>query len=112
MLDVSYAPREETIAELALDEVSYSISGCSILHYEIEVEAKGLSGETHLVRFTDLIRQTYPARLMRWDHNKLITGIAMEELIKDGRIASIPGRMTRLSRSSYDAIDAYLKKMH
>jgi inorganic triphosphatase YgiF len=112
VLDVSYALREETMAELALDEVSYSISGCSILHYEIEVEAKGPSGETHLVRFTDLIRQTYPARLMRWDHNKFITGIAMEELIKDGRIASIPGRMTRLSRSSYGVIDAFLKKMH
>jgi len=36
----------------------------------------------------------------------------MEELMKDGRIAAIPGRMTRLSRSSYGVIDAYLKKMH
>jgi hypothetical protein len=35
----------------------------------------------------------------------------MEELMKDGRIASVPGGMTRLSRSSYDVIDAYLKKI-
>jgi inorganic triphosphatase YgiF len=111
VFDVSYTLREETIAELALDEVSYSISGCSILHYEIEVEAKGPSCETHLVRFTDLIRQTYPDRLMRWDHNKLITGIAMEGLMKDGSLSAVPGKIIRLSRSSYDAIDAFLNKM-
>lgn len=111
VFDVSYAQRKEIIAELALDEVSYSISGCSILHYEIEVEAAGSSNENHIIRFTDLIRNSYPHKLMRWDHNKLITGMAMEELIKDGTLASVPGRMTHLSRSSYDVIDAFLKKI-
>jgi inorganic triphosphatase YgiF len=109
VFDISYALRGETIAELALDEVSYSISGCSIYHYEIEVEAKEPSSAGHIVRFTDLMKSAYPEVLMRWDHNKLITGIAMEELMKDGRIASVPGGMTRLSRSSYDVIDAFLK---
>ncbi len=111
MFDVSYALREEPIAELALDEVSYNISGCSILHYEIEVEAANPSSENHIIRFTDLLRNSYPEKLMRWDHNKLITGIAMEGLMKDGMITSVPGGMTRLSRSSYDMIDAFLKKM-
>jgi inorganic triphosphatase YgiF len=111
VFDISDAFREETLAELALDEVSYSIPGCSILHYEIEVEATSPSFENHIVRFTDLLRSSYPEKLMRWDHNKLITGIAMEELMKDGRIASVPGKMTRLSRSSYDVIDAFLKKI-
>jgi inorganic triphosphatase YgiF len=110
VFDVSYADREEAIAELALDEVSYSLSGCSIPHYEIEVEAASSSSENHIVRFTDLLRTLYPHKLMRWNHNKLITGMAMEELMRDGRIASVPGGMTRLNRSSYDLIDAYLKK--
>jgi len=109
--DVSNALRKGTIAELALDEVSYNISGCSILHYEIEVEAASPCFENHIVRLTDLLKTSYPEILIPWDHNKLITGIAMEELMKDGRIAYVPGGLTRLSRSSYDAIDAFLKKM-
>jgi inorganic triphosphatase YgiF len=111
VFDISDALREETFAELALDEVSYSISGCSILHYEIEVEATSPSFENHIVRFTDLLRSSYPEKLMRWDHNKLITGNAMEELMKEGRIASVPGKMAHLSRSSYDVIDTYLRKI-
>lgn len=111
VLDVSSVDRRETIAELALDEVSYSISGCSILHYEIEVEGTNSSSENHIVCFTDLLRNSYPHKLMRWDHNKLITGMAMEELIKDGTLVTVPGKMTRLSRSSYDVIDAFLKKI-
>jgi inorganic triphosphatase YgiF len=109
VFDISYARREETIAELALDEVNYSISGCSILHYEIEVEAKAPSSAGHIIQFTELMKSAYPENLMRWDHNKLITGIAMEELMKERKIASIPGGMTRLSRCSYDLIDAFLK---
>jgi inorganic triphosphatase YgiF len=111
VFDVSCASTEEIMAELALDEVSYSICGCSILHYEIEVESRSFSTEHQMVLFTDLLRNTYPHKLMRWDHNKLITGIAMEKLMKDGRIASVPGKIIRLSRSSYDVIDAFLKKM-
>jgi inorganic triphosphatase YgiF len=110
VFDISDALREETFAELALDEVSYSISGCSILHYEIEVEATNPSSENHIVRFTDLLRSSYPEKLMRWDHNKLITGIALEKLMKDGGITSVPGKVTHLSRSSYDVIDAFLQK--
>jgi inorganic triphosphatase YgiF len=109
--DVSYAPGNETIAEIAVDEVGYSISGCTILHCEIEVEAKDPSASGHIVRVTDHMKSLHPEALMRWDHNKLITGIAMEALMKDGKIASIPGSITRLSRFSYDMIDAFLKKM-
>jgi len=109
VFDVSYSGREEPIAELALDVVCYCISDKGIFHYEIEVEATSPSFENHIVLFTDLLRTSYREKLMRWDHNKLITGIAMEELMKDGRIASILGGMTRLSRSSYDVIDAFLK---
>jgi hypothetical protein len=63
-----------------------------------------------MARFTELMRTSYPDKLMRWDHNKLVTGMAMERLMKDGRIGSAPQGAPCLDRSSYHAIDAYLKK--
>lgn len=108
--DISCCGKEGIIAELALDEVCYFMSGCRILHYEIEVEAKGPSCETDMMHLTDLIRQAYPDRLTRWDYNKLLTGFAIERLISEGMIAVQPGKALHLSRSSYDAIDVFLKK--
>jgi hypothetical protein len=108
--DISRSGKEGIIAELALDEVCYFISGCCILHYEIEVEAKGPSCEPDIMHLTDLIRQAYPDRLTRWGYNKLLTGLAVERLISEGMLAVQPGKALHLSRSSYNAIDVFLKK--
>ena len=107
--DISCVGKEDIIAELALDDVCYLISGCRILHCEIEVEAKLPSSEPHIVLLTGLMRQAYPERLRRWDHNKLLTGLAIERFIAEGMLAVQPGEPLHLSRSSYDAIDAFLK---
>ena len=109
--DISCAGREDIIAELALDEVCYLISGCRILHYEIEVEAILPSCEPHIVLLTGLIRQAYPDRLTRWNHNKLLTGFALERLVSAGMLSVQPGEPLHLHRSSYDAIDAFLKNL-
>ncbi len=109
--DISCAGKEDIIAELALDEVCYLISGCRILHYEIEVEAKVPSCEPHIVFLTGLIRQAYPDRVTCWDHNKLLTGFALERLVSEGMLSVQPGETLHLHRSSYDAIDVFLKNL-
>jgi adenylate cyclase class IV len=109
--DISCAGKEDIIAKLDLDEVCYLISGCRILHYEIEVEAIVPSCEPHIVLLTGLIRQAYPDRLTRWDHNKLLTGFALERLVSEGILAVQPGETLHLHRSSYNAIDVFLKNL-
>lgn len=99
----------EPLAELALDAVRYCIRDKELLHHEIEVEARNPSSELHMTRFTGLLRTYYPDNLMRWDHNKLVTGMAMDRLMTYSRISSAPQGAPCLDRSSYHVIDAYLK---
>ncbi len=107
--DISIPGVRKPLAELAMDAVCYRIADVGIFHYEVEVESKKPGFESETVRFTDILKASFPGRLMRWDHNKLITGMSMEQLLREGRISTIPGKVPCLGRSAYDVIDAFLR---
>ena len=102
-------PEKGIIAEIALDKVNYLIGGSRILHYEIEVEAKAPGAVEHIVHLTDFLRKTYGDKLMPWDHNKLLTGFAMEQLYLLGELSVPPGETLYMSRDSYYAVNVFLK---
>ena len=112
VLDASWvgSPEPGTIAELALDTVCYDIHGCLVLHHEIEVEARAPGSEALVAGLTDLLRQTFRDELGPWDHNKLITGLALEHLHAQGLLPARSGQTLHLSRPLYDALDAFLKQ--
>jgi inorganic triphosphatase YgiF len=99
------------IAELALDTVSYIIGGGKVLHFEIEVEAAEAEYHPLIVDLTDLLKQAYPDRLRRWDHNKLVTGFALEKLYALGKLPIRSGEAIHLDSLAYDAIEAVLKNI-
>ena len=102
-------PEKGIIAEIALDKVNYLIKDSRILHYEIEVEAKTPGTVEHIVHLRDFFRKTYGEKLMPWDHNKLLTGLALEQLYLLGKLSVPPGETLFMSRDSYDAVNVFLK---
>lgn len=70
-----------TLAWLALDTVGFrTASGTTVLHREVEIEAapgapEGLPGEV-----AGLLQRTLGDALRPWEHGKLATGAAVEEL--------------------------------
>jgi inorganic triphosphatase YgiF len=96
------------LAELALDEVCYHVAGGTVLHCEIEAEAKGCGDVSLIEHVTGLVSRLYPDRLIRWDYNKLITGLALERLMGEGRLPAPSGKILLLDRSGYTAIDAFI----
>jgi hypothetical protein len=110
--DISCPSEREIIAELALDVTCYCTSWYRIFHYEIEVEAKKPSYKPHIICLTDIIRQAYQDRLMPWSHNKLITGLALEQLVAKRELSIIPGKTSHLDCSSYDVIDSFIQEWH
>jgi len=101
---------EGIIAEIALDATCYFINECRVLHHEIEVEAKGGDSDMHIVYLTDFLRKAYGVRLMPWDHNKLLTGLALERLFAEGKLTAMPGKTMYLNRSYYEELDALMRK--
>jgi hypothetical protein len=99
-----------TIAELALDEVSYRIGGGTVLHYELEVEAAENGYQPLIEELTRLLEQDCPGRLKRWDHNKLATGFALEKLHASGKIPVPEGKIVCLESVWYDVMNILLKE--
>jgi hypothetical protein len=98
-----------TLAKLALDRVCYGISGLSILHHEIEVEAACPEALRHVRELTTLLMNLHPDALRPWRHNKLLTGFALECLLAEGSLAMTPGRYNTLARPAYLAIETILR---
>lgn len=102
-------PTGEVVSEIALDRVCYSISSFRILHHEIEIEAASPDGLGAVMDLTGLLREHHAESLRPWRHNKLITGIALEQLIAEGRLPVMTGRFTSLNRAAYDEIELVLR---
>jgi len=94
-----------TIGELALDEVSYRIGRGTVLHYELEVEAAEAGCQPLIEELTGLLRQAYPDRLRRWDHNKLVTGFALERLHASGKLPVQEDKAVCLGQAVYGAME-------
>ncbi len=99
----------KTIGELALDEVAYRIGQGTVLHYELEVEAAGEEYQPLVEELTGLLRQAFPDGLRRWDHNKLITGFALERLHASGGLPILEDTTVCLDPVIYDAMETLLK---
>ncbi|MCI0438748.1 MAG: CYTH domain-containing protein [Chloroflexi bacterium] len=99
----------QLLAELAIDSVDYCFGGrCATLH-EIEIEAKsGARGKTLKALIDDLVRN-FPA-LRAWEHNKLITGIAIEEMMSRDEFDGLVDSSGNLKPEAYESIDEWLRQ--
>ena len=94
-------------AEFALDVVTYEIGAREIRHHELEIEAHnvahaaslGLLAQDLLARFGDVLRL--------WRSGKLATGLAVQELLRDG---NLDDHVTEgnLRPSAYDLVERHV----
>jgi inorganic triphosphatase YgiF len=76
------------LAELALDTVTYSIGRRKVRVFEVEVEAKRRDGVEAADRVTQRLLESW-AGLRPWRHSKLATGLALEALEGQGKLADL-----------------------
>jgi len=94
------------VAELALDRVTYTFEEQQILHYEIEVEAKGGNVDS-VHEITRHLKSLNETKLRSWPYSKLATGKAIEALMAKGTVELSEGL---LSPESFKEVEDYLKR--
>jgi inorganic triphosphatase YgiF len=70
-----------SVAELAVDEVTYRLVAGTVRHHEVEIEAKAPEGAEYLPIAAAELRASFPSALAPWPHGKLATGLAIEHLL-------------------------------
>ncbi|MRR14298.1 CYTH domain-containing protein [archaeon] len=108
-VSLSGDPSGTVLAELALDRVSYETRGEAFHHYELEIEAVSGYAPLHLERLIQILKGRYPDVLIPWNHNKLITGFAIEAVAKTRIVLPEAGRNTRVPLSWYEAMDEWIR---
>ena len=70
-----------SLAELAIDQVTYYLKIGQVQHHEVEIEVKGEGGLDVLQEVAGELLRSYPNSLSRWRYGKLSIGEAAEELL-------------------------------
>src|SRR5437879_12307456 len=71
-----------TLAELAIDRVTYSFQDVKVGFSEVEVEAKSPRGLTDVQAIANTLVSKYQPLLQQWFHGKFVTGLAIAYLLK------------------------------
>ncbi len=71
-----------TLAELAIDRVTYSFQDVKVGFSEVEVEAKSPRGLTDVQAIANTLVSKYQPLLQQWFHGKFVTGLAIGKLLK------------------------------
>jgi hypothetical protein len=98
-------------AEMALDRVRYRFGYRKFNHFEVEIEAKTREGEEHIKTIITLLKTKFPGELKRWDHNKLITGYAIEALLQKGDLAAYSQHNNLIDQTGYEKIASFIKQL-
>ena len=98
-------------AMMALDTVCYRLAVRFLKHFEVEIEAKTHEDEHHIETITELLRTGFPRELKRWDHNKLITGYAIETLLDRGEVLSGIHENEIIDHVGYTKIDDFINQL-
>lgn len=99
-------------AELAIDRVEYRITGKSLFHHEVEIELISRTERDVLAEVAAALKLRFRDSLIDWEHNKLVTGQAIEELFRAGSSKSLTDSQSNLKPSTYDKIDKLLRSAH
>lgn len=98
------------LAELVIDSVVYHFDKRKIAHHEVEIEAKASDGAMVLTVISSKLIEKYGPVLQVWNHGKLQTGNAIEELLNENKLEGLLGNDNNLMPAAYDIIDDYFKK--
>jgi hypothetical protein len=94
-------------AQLLLDSVVYRFQEQEVRHHEVEIEAQTSDGTCALKALAERLREKFGRALQSWNHSKLATGWAVEDLWDDLHAAGLI-KEDCLLPSAYDYIDRFL----
>ena len=95
------------VADLVFDEVRYTIGRRTIVHREIEIEARGESGAERVEAIAAELAARHPGDLRPWPWSKVALGRALEELEERGELDALLAG-DELSPEGYLAVEARL----
>ncbi len=98
------------LAEMALDTVSYRPLGRELRHHEVEIEGRAGGDCSALHELTGLLLKAFAGELRAWPHNKLVTGLALEELLGGGLLPGLSAQTGCIAPEWYDLIAACCKE--
>jgi len=108
--DVLGAGARVSRCEVVIDAVTYRFRGAEVLHHEVEIEAGDRSGTDAIEMLVSGLVSRFGSSLRPWSHGKLVTGRAVEELMKLGVLRDAIDVNQCLMPPAYDLIDAFLAK--
>lgn len=94
----------DPVAELALDTVTQEIAGAPVVYREVEVEAADASEAGIIATVIEALLEGSRGELVRWSHNKLATGMALERLASTGGPAGLVGTDGELTPAGVEAL--------
>ena len=100
---------EETLAELAIDSVTFKFSSQNITFNEVEIESKASRSSFIIESLVNLLIEKFKPKLRRWQHSKLLTGKIIEKLFYDGLLSGLVDDSDNLLPQAFDKIDAHIK---
>jgi hypothetical protein len=89
--------QDQDLGEIAMDRVTYRISGQEINHYEIEVEAYKSEHIEHIRKVSSALLNMFESQLLEADIGKLSLGLLLEQLHDEGTLQTCltPGNTIR-----------------
>ncbi|MFT7486203.1 MAG: inorganic triphosphatase YgiF [Candidatus Paceibacteria bacterium] len=97
------------VAELTLDQVSYSLPEQRVLHREIEIEAREGTTAAEILALAQVLEADAEGELLPWRWSKTALGRALEEVQAEGVLSSLV-EGERLTRSGYQHLAEHLKR--
>lgn len=98
----------EVVAEIDVDDVTFSPGGRSVRHFEVECEAKG-AGDASTVRAVLDDLQARHSALQAWAVSKLALGEVLEALAQDGELDALLAG-DRLRPEAYATIESLAER--
>lgn len=102
--------KPEALAELVVDKVEFQIAGSRLIHHEVEIEAITPTDRDVLHDVAKALKHMYKDILISWEHNKLATGKALEELTRTVPAKALIDSQGNVKPGTYDKIDMLLKQ--
>ena len=97
------------MAELAIDQVAFSIGGRQVFHYEVEVELEAANDVTRVEDLIVGLRERWPA-LKVWHYSKYATGEAIRLLLEQKGFPHDVGPGGQLSAQFYEQLESWLRQ--
>ncbi len=97
------------LCELAIDAVRYELDGGDVSLSEVEIEAKSSEAEVIVPRCVSALLTMFQPALRRWPYGKLLTGSAIDQLLRSGSLEGLLDQDRSISPDACDSIETFLR---